>query len=71
MVNENCLAGMKCPDCGYEDKFRIRGTAVFEVADDGTQDYWDIEWDDDSYCCCDYCGKEGELRDFKTASEEA
>jgi hypothetical protein len=66
MTNINCLKGIQCPDCGIEDCFRIQGTTLFTVTDDGTDDFGDVEWDDDSYAECTQCGKDGKLRDFRT-----
>jgi hypothetical protein len=65
MTNTNCLEGIKCPACDNEGRFRIAGTAVFTVTDDGTEDHGDIEWDDGSYAECTGCGRHGTLKDFK------
>jgi hypothetical protein len=37
---------------------------VCTVTDDGTETIGDIEWDDDSWCLCPHCDKEGRLKDF-------
>lgn len=69
MANENHLEGIKCPDCGQEDRFIIAASVKVEVTDDGA----DIaspfygtgfEWDDDSYTRCPECDREGTLKDF-------
>jgi hypothetical protein len=65
MTNTNCLEGIKCPACGNEDRFRIAGTAVFTVTDEGAEDHGDIEWDDDSYADCPDCFRHGTLKDFR------
>lgn len=65
MTNTNCLANIKCPACGNEDKFRIAAHTIATVTDDGTEDYGDIEWDDGSYAECTECLKAGKLRDFQ------
>jgi hypothetical protein len=65
MTNTNCLENIKCPDCRNEKSFRIAGTTIFTVTDDGTEDYGDIEWDDDSYAECTACHRHGTLRDFE------
>ena len=65
MTNTNCLEGIKCPACGNEDRFRIAGTTVFIVTDEGTEDHGDIEWDDDSYADCPECFRHGTLKDFR------
>lgn len=63
--NENCLDGMRCPDCGSLGAFSIAGRAFFEVSDDGTEDYSDVAWDNTSYCECTDCHFEGVVADFK------
>lgn len=68
MTNTNCLENIKCPSCGNEQSFRIAGTAVFTVTDDGTEDHGDIEWDDDNYAECRECHRYGTLKDFKILS---
>jgi hypothetical protein len=65
MTNTNCLEGIKCPACGNEDRFRIAATSLFTVTDDGTDDYADVDWDDDSYADCPECGRHGTLKDFR------
>jgi hypothetical protein len=67
MTNTNCLEGIKCPACGNEDRFRIAGTTVFTVTDEGTEDHGDIEWDDDSHVECAQCYHHGALRDFSAS----
>jgi len=56
MPNTNCLEGLACPKCKQEDTLRIVGEAVFEVTDDGTYDYENVEWDDNSTCTCPVVG---------------
>ena len=65
MTNTNCLVNIKCPDCGNEDRLRIAATAVFTVTDDGTDDYGDVEWDDNSYAECAERHRHGTLKDFR------
>lgn len=55
MANTNCLEGMKCPKCGQEDHFRITAEAVFDVFDDGTDLFGDVEWGDESTAVCPNC----------------
>lgn len=64
MPNNNCLEGMACPGCGAEEPFKIVALVLAEVTDDGVQEYFDPEWDNDRYCKCESCGKEGVVRDF-------
>jgi hypothetical protein len=70
MTNTNCLADIKCPACGNEDSFRIAATSLFTVTDDGTDDYADVHWDDDSYADCPECHRHGTLRDFRDSVSE-
>lgn len=67
MPNENCLIGMKCPECGSEGPFKISVRAWATVHDDGTDEDEAVEWDDDSACICkEYgCSFRGKVRDFK------
>jgi len=71
-VNKNCLEGVECPSCGYEDAFFIAAHILVKVTDDGTDDTGsDYVWDWDSYCqCCD-CDHEGVLKDFHKRREDA
>ena len=63
--NENCLANIACPKCGYRGKFRIQATIIAEVYDEGTErDASDIEWEDDAFCQCGDCAFEGKVKDF-------
>lgn len=63
--NNNCLEGMSCPNCGQYDMFRVVGTAVFEIMDDGTHDYNDIEVYDDDHASCPQCYWEGTVEQLK------
>ena len=63
--NTNCLAGMRCPECGQEDSLMIEATRLFTVTDDGTEDGGNgLEWDDTNYCECPDCGDHGTVADF-------
>lgn len=65
-MNENCLEGVSCPKCGQDKRFWIEGEAMFDVTDDGTTEFQDVEWDDDSLCRCRECGHQGILAAFKS-----
>ena len=69
MVNENCLEGVKCTDCGNEDAFYIQSTAIMYVTDDGAECRSDIEWNDESHTQCAKCERSGKLTDFKAKAE--
>ncbi len=70
MPNENCLEGIKCPQCGQEDWFLIEARCIVEVEDDGADlaspKYGNgYEWEDDSSCRCPECDRHGPLKDFR------
>jgi hypothetical protein len=67
--NTNCLEGMKCPECGSLEPFRIEIKTMLLMYDDGSEDdklSGSQEWDDDSYCECCGCLRHGTVQDFKT-----
>jgi hypothetical protein len=64
-TNENCLEGMACPHCGSEGPFEIAGKSWFKVYDDGTDEFSDVEWDEDSACVCCSCNQQGLVKDFR------
>lgn len=68
MPNENCLKGIRCPECGQEDVFKILGTAVFVVTDEGTDEFYEAEWDDTSTTRCPECNFVGAMRAFQESS---
>lgn len=70
MANDNCLTGLRCPNCHQEDRFFIVGTTQFEVFDDGTEGHGDIEWDEDALATCATCEYQGKLEDFRALTED-
>jgi hypothetical protein len=68
-MNENCLEGLRCPECYQEDTIRIVGQALFTVTDDGTSTEGDIDWGDDSFASCPACNYEGNLWDFRITNQ--
>ena len=70
MPNNNCLEGMKCSNCGYEDNFLIRGTATFDVYDSGSSEFTELEWERDSFCKCRSCNYHGLVREFMETPDE-
>src|SRR3954469_16394959 len=69
MPNTNCLADIKCPQCGNEDNFRIEAVIVCHVTDEGSEPVGDHFWDKDSFCHCPECELDGKLSDFFVAEE--
>lgn len=65
-MNTNCLAGLRCPNCGSEGPFRIRAVASFLLHDDGADEFWEMDWDGNSWCQCANCnhGHETTVDDF-------
>ncbi len=71
--NENCLEGKRCPKCGSYGPFAIRGTAWFEVDDDGSTEFEDLEYD--AHCLtmcrqCQYSSSYGNFDDPETKEKK-
>lgn len=66
MTNTNCLEGVRCPNCGQENRFTITALVDCDVTDDGAwaTDNSHYDWDGDSPCTCPACGRHGRLREF-------
>ena len=68
MANTNCLKGMRCPKCGYEDGFYIDVTRTVLMRDDGSElTPSDEDWDVHSTCSCEKCGHTGAVLIFQDA----
>jgi hypothetical protein len=65
MANTNCLAGIRCPECGSEGPFIIEVTQQVVMSDDGSEDYCPLHWDEESYMQCVECDFDGTAADFK------
>jgi hypothetical protein len=67
MTNENCLEGIRCPQCGNEDRLLIVATILADMTDDGADvaDGSDWDWDDESLAVCPECGQDGPLGEFR------
>ena len=70
MTNTNCLAGIKCPQCGSEDAFYISARVLAYVTDNGAEadSNASIDWDTDSHTECAECGADGLLSNFVTST---
>lgn len=69
---EGCIEGMRCPECGNHERFIIEAATSTMFEKDGSSDYGgDMTWDNDSYCRCPECDKEGEVADFSKKSKQA
>ena len=70
MANTNCLEGIRCPQCGNEEEFRIEALVVCKVTDDGAEATGEFDWHDKSWCLCPKCEKEGDLEEFQVEDED-
>ena len=71
MPNTNCLEGVRCPECAYEDGFYIDARITVFVTDNGTEDQnGDYYWDNESACSCANCKHEATLKDFTIFYQE-
>ena len=69
--NENVLEGIRCPKCGSTARFNIWATALFtDVTDDGSTDFIDMQWDEESAITCVACKHEGIIETFTAHEEE-
>jgi hypothetical protein len=65
MTNINCLAGIRCPQCGQERCFKIAAAITCLVTDDGSEPIGDHDWTYESHAQCPDCGKDGPLAEFR------
>ncbi|MBE0626417.1 MAG: hypothetical protein IH606_16575 [Burkholderiales bacterium] len=65
--NENCLEGMRCPQCKSFGPFLISADVLLSVSDDGAvlDDFANMEWEDSNDCRCPACDHEGVVSDFR------
>ena len=71
-MNDNCLAGFRCPSCGEEDALYIGYTmdAVILTWDSGTDDiHGDLEYDGWSVATCPSCHWSGTVNDLYLAHD--
>ncbi len=66
MANENCLSGIRCPNCGSEEPFVITVQTLMRMFDDGSDTHGDVDWNEGSGCSCESCKHAGLIRDFRT-----
>lgn len=62
--NDNCLAGMKCPECGSLEPFVIECKACVLMHDEGSDEVGNLDWENDSFCKCEECEFHGTVSDF-------
>lgn len=64
-VNANALKDLACPDCGSRGPFCIDMGSGITVHDAGaTVSAEDLYWDFNSYCRCEECDSDGEVKHF-------
>jgi hypothetical protein len=51
-LRENCMTDKVCPYCGNRDWLRIEMTSIFVMSDEGTEEYGDTDYTDESYAAC-------------------
>jgi hypothetical protein len=66
-INQNCLEGMRCPNCLSAGPFNIVCETWVEMHDDGSEKHEDLDYDDDSHArClvypCEWHGTVGQMR---------
>jgi predicted nucleic-acid-binding Zn-ribbon protein len=69
--NGNVLEGIRCPKCGSTSRFHIQATALFmDVTDDGTTDFCNMQWDQESEIICVHCKKTAAIADFTVYEDD-
>jgi DNA-directed RNA polymerase subunit RPC12/RpoP len=73
-MNENCLQGIRCPNCGSYGDFWIRGatiTADVLMSDDGTveTENENTDWTPLTEMECVECGHSGPAKEFTEKGE--
>lgn len=63
-MGKNCLEGWRCPQCGNVEKFRIVGSALFTLTDEGLEDFENVHYDNNSLTYCRECNFVGTKHDF-------
>lgn len=57
--------GMECPKCKENGSLSVEVKVMARLTSYGTETQGDEEWDHDSLCICDTCGRHGKVSDFK------
>jgi len=65
--NENCLEGMKCPNCGSLGPYKIVSSCWAVWTDEGTRDYTEFEFGDEDACICLNCEYNATVNCFEDA----
>lgn len=62
--NDNCLAGMQCPECESREPFVISAGCQVEMWDAGSEHAFEFEWDKNSWVMCKNCGHGAKAKEF-------
>jgi hypothetical protein len=57
---------MRCPKCQSDKQIHVVCMTSALLTHDGTEEYGDSEWGQDSRACCEKCQYAGQVRDFDT-----
>lgn len=64
--NENCLRGLRCPECENDEELIITSLVETLVTDDGAEPLnGNFEWDENNAARCPKCGCSGTVSDFE------
>jgi hypothetical protein len=63
--------GLRCPECGQEDKFQIDATVTLTVVGDDVSSEPDNTWESSSFTVCLGCDHEGTAAEFSEDNQEA
>lgn len=63
----NCLDGIRCPACGSTQRFKIVGSVVATMVDNGSDETESIEWGPVSAITCTNCQHTGTVAQFQAS----
>ena len=69
MTNTRFLEGIRCPECGQDERFHIEALITCFVTDNEIDSGDDTDWNDENYCCCVECLCDGPVKSFKQQPE--
>jgi ssDNA-binding Zn-finger/Zn-ribbon topoisomerase 1 len=69
--NNDCLDGLRCPECKALEPFQISSMCQAVWTDDGVGDTYEFEYDKASYISCLECGHGGQVQEFEDHDLEA
>lgn len=75
-MNTNCLEGLKCPECGYEDEILVYAEMWVSLTDDGTDSFADslkhrsdVAYDENRDAECPNCQHVGRLKEWRITKQ--